>query len=233
MQGLIHSARRFWRAQAGWLLLIAAACNSSEPTGSATAVDVFAPALRAATAAREQTLRSARTGLRFDDGTQVTNCETYLAAKGTGAAPSEEVANQLVVSEYLVCDALNALSRASAPKSKAATDRGRQLAERLDLRTFASSLGPRLDDAAHTVATLGDPVSIEDNEVIKEDESWAFRLEVIAESDFNGDTKPDWLVWLSDEARDGSYRGYQTLLVSDVTKEGGLAAVPYVPPGKQ
>jgi hypothetical protein len=50
------------------------------------------------------------------------------------------------------------------------------------------------------------------------------KVVVVGDVDHNG--RADWLVWLADEAIDGNYRGYQTLLVRDVPTAGLLRAQP-------
>jgi hypothetical protein len=44
--------------------------------------------------------------------------------------------------------------------------------------------------------------------------------------DIDQSGRADWLVWLTDEALDGNYRGYQSLLIKDVTESGLLRATP-------
>ena len=55
-----------------------------------------------------------------------------------------------------------------------------------------------------------------------------FRLEVVATLDPNNNAKPDWVLWLADEARPGNYRQYQALVIYDVSDSGPLRAAPLV-----
>ncbi len=53
---------------------------------------------------------------------------------------------------------------------------------------------------------------------------WFFKIEVVADTDLDGDGKRDWLLWLIDEAKSGNYRGYSVLTVNTVSEAGFLAA---------
>jgi hypothetical protein len=43
-------------------------------------------------------------------------------------------------------------------------------------------------------------------------------------ADVNGDGRLDWLVWLTDEAHNGTYRDYAVLVVTNATERGRLRA---------
>ena len=101
---------------------------------------------------------------------------------------------------------------------------GRRLATQLDLRTVPSSLGPQLSDDKFTLHLLSRATQTSAAAAWLEDDASSVRLEIVAQADVNGDGKDDWIVWLVDEARDGNYRGYVTLVVLDCTRSGALAA---------
>lgn len=91
------------------------------------------------------------------------------------------------------------------------------LASKLDLRTFPSSLGPRLNDKSYTLKSIaGNNLFIKNNNVIYKTEGWDYRLEVIAVFDVNDNQKDDWIIWFADESKAGNYRSYQTLVIYDV-----------------
>jgi hypothetical protein len=52
----------------------------------------------------------------------------------------------------------------------------------------------------------------------------SFSLTMVLVGDLDHSGGADWIVWLSDEVLDGSYRGYETLLIKDVAGGGLLRA---------
>lgn len=182
------------------------------------------PAILPEVSVRAATWNQPRTPLALAGG-EASNCAEYDRLKSTRIV--EEVANQLVKSEYLICDVLDNV-RDNVPVEPMAAGRrfGEALARRLDLRSFPSSLGPRLDEAHHTLSALFHPrqLKIESRGVAVSSDDWSYVLEVVLVGDIDQTGAADWLVWFSDEARNGNYRGYETLLVEDVTGEGPLRA---------
>jgi len=47
----------------------------------------------------------------------------------------------------------------------------------------------------------------------------------------DADGQADWIVWMTDEARTGTYRDYETVVVFDPDKAGPLRAVNWPPQG--
>lgn len=177
---------------------------------------------------REETLRKNRTALQFESGASARTCSEYLHLVASDPL-KEGVANQLAKSEYLICDVL-ALTGKQKPGSRQPDDRfGQALAERVDLRSFPSSLHQMLDEKNFSLKLLdARAATTAATSASYDTRDWHYRLELIATLDANGNGKPDWVVWLTDEARDGNYRHYQTLVIYDVPETGWLRAVPYV-----
>ena len=91
------------------------------------------------------------------------------------------------------------------------------MSQKLDLRSFPSSFGPRLDDKSYTLEMIAaSSLSVKSNSVLYESEDWSYKIELIAMSDVNGNKKEDWILWVTDESKGGNYRNYQTLVVYDV-----------------
>ena len=214
------------------LLGLAACGQSAEKTAVARAdkppvgINVLSATLRQALQQRSQVLSAKRTALPLSTGATVETCATYLEARKAGAQIAETVDAQLVSSEYLLCEAVDLLPEGVALEGKPAQV-GARLAQQLDLRSFPSSLGPQLDEQRHTLASLSEAVKTDDVSAALEDESSTTRLEVVAQADLNQDSKPDWIVWLSDESRDGNYRGYATLVIDAAESSGPLTAKAY------
>lgn len=135
----------------------------------------------------------------------------------------ETGANFLVAQEYLICDTLNAIEQASTTNDTRITknttfDGGKQLANRIDLRTFRSSFYQRVDDAQYTLATMPN-VTTEKYAAISDDNDWFYELRIIARLDLNDNGKEDWLIWLTDKAKTGSYNTLSGLVAYDVTDD--------------
>jgi|GEM_PF-2104152 len=180
--------------------------------------------LRAAVAAHDETLRTARSSLLLANNVSVTDCAQYIDARRKGIGVSEEVNARFVSSEYLVCDVLSATTEARAVEQQLPGLRGRVLASRLDLRSFNSSLKPMLADDLSTLAALPGKLRATDTTVTLGLEGWIVSLQVVAEVDLTHDGKVDWLVWLADGSTESTYRDYRTLIVEDVAQNGPLHA---------
>ncbi|KAA8982884.1 hypothetical protein [Halospina sp. K52047b] len=200
--------------------------------GQATETDrIFNAGLQKAFQNHEQTLEKQRPPLRFISGTTVETCREYLAKTETEAV-AEGVDNRTVSGEYLVCDSVAALNQGKktggiqySPESY-----GKQLMARLDLRTFSSSLGPRVTDEQYTLADLAlDAVDHSRFQVVFDSKNWHFALEVVASRDLNGNGRDDWLLWLVDEAKAGNYRDYEVLVAYDVGSSGPIQVEPFSP----
>lgn len=166
-----------------------------------------------------------RPPLRFVTGQTVHSCKEYLARR-PGAKIGAAVNNRVVAQDYLVCDAL-ALLRGAGPPAAAGyrpNSYGQELLRRLDLRGFRSSLRPLLDDSHATLGgLLGAVATVERYAVTVKTADWSYRFEVVADIE-SATGQHDWLVWLSDEAKDGNYRDYQTLVVANPLPVGPLVA---------
>lgn len=204
-------------------LLLVAACAAVP--GKPGEHEIFNAGLRQAWANEAQTMSAVRPPLRFANGRTVRDCHGYLAERGSGTI-DEAVNNRAIAQAYLVCDALTQLDQAKAlaPAAALPPSYGRELLQRLDLRSFPSSLRPRLGEK-FTLAAIGGAVpQIETHAVTLETEDWRYRFEVIADI-VAADGRREWLVWFSDEAKAGNYRGYATLRLPVAAARGLITAI--------
>jgi len=170
-----------------------------------------------------------RIELEFEFGRKANSCKTYKKFIKTSQV-KEGVNNFSVKSEYLLCDALILLDKKTYISHNAKTSEIDLLAGKLDLRSFPSSLRPRLDDKNMTLAKIaGNDLLVNGNHVIYETADWYYKIELIAKTDINGNQKNDWLLWFSDESKAGNYRGYQTLIVYDVGQQDHLISAQIFP----
>ena len=131
----------------------------------------------------------------------------------------------LVRSEYQICDVLAQLDKSVKLEALPATNYGAELASRLDLRTFRSSLRPRMDEDDDTLSSVfGGEVRVEPDAAVVENDDRHFSLTVVVVGDLDQSGGTDWLVWVSDEILTGTLRSFQTLLIKDVPPEGLLRA---------
>lgn len=163
-----------------------------------------------------------RTALPFDNGGVANNCAQYSHLLFT-SAPDESTRSAEIRSEYLVCDALRMVGAQPFIVTQAAlpAHAAKALYERLDLRTFPSSLRNRADGPTHTLKTLLTlgKVTMTQDTVEVETGAQFFSLKIVGEvsrpaTEAGGERlQKEWIVWIGDELKDGNYKSYRTLIV--------------------
>lgn len=205
-------------------LMSVLACVACAPLAARGAMAIFNDGVREAYAHYDQTMTAPRPPLRFASGQVVRDCRDYLDRRRASDI-DEAVNNRIVAQEYLVCDSV-ALLRDAEPLGASQyrpESYGQALLQRLDLRGFPSSLRPMIDDSHFTPAALaGGDVRVELHAVTVETADWSYRFEVVADIDAGGGH--DWLLWFTDVAKNGNYRGYQALVVRNPAATGPLKA---------
>ena len=187
--------------------------------------NIFSPQLAEANRSYDRTLNEKRTPLRFESGRIVDTCNAYLQEVKMSTI-LEGVNNKIISQEYLICPSIIALQSAGSPSTNAhfPASYGEELCSRLDLTTFRSSLSPRLNGAKRVLSALGIPLRTDKYACSFETGDWFFKVEVVAEAEFEKDGKTGWLVWVFDEAKTGNYRGYSALVIRDASSPGLLVA---------
>lgn len=196
-----------------FLAAILSACDSKQKNKSE--VVIYNSDVAAAVGQYKATHSLKRTEIIFENGTKANNCESYITASKASRI-GEGVNNQLVKSEYLVCDVLLLVGDTKYTTSKSNTDLGNLLSQRLDLRSFPSSRFQMLNETKYTLDKLTGNLLVGTNSASVESDDWHYALELVVVTDVNKNGKADWIIWLIDEAKEGSYRGYQTLVAYDV-----------------
>lgn len=214
---------------AGMVLLVLGCSVRTETPRAESGSWVLADDLQAVLTQPEEVMHEPRTPLVLDDGSKVMDCSQYLALRRSSGLLSEQISTKLAASEYLVCDVLAAAPNAHVPRNRPPLDRAQQLAARLDLRSFRSSLRPMLGDHDSTLQHVSGQLQASGNVVTLRMPGGVVTLQVIVEADLNEDGDADWLVWLLDEATDSNYRDYRSLLVSDPSSRGPLRAADFWP----
>lgn len=206
-----------------------------------THVHVFNPEVEAALQDLKQALLTPRTPLAFDNGVTAENCAQYLNHLPAGQ-PEESAHGAAIHAEYLVCDAVRlianepfTLSTRTAPSHAA-----KVLFERLDLRSFPSSLRNRADTQRRTLKQLlaSAQVTMTPTSVEGETDEQIFSLHiaaVVSRTASNGNMKnrqSEWIVWVADEMKNGNYRSYRTLVVRPPAQGSGgrYTGLVYPPP---
>ncbi len=176
----------------------------------------------------DKTLILERSQLLFGEGKLANNCNSYFDIFEKYKI-SETIHNQMVKSEYLICDALKIISK--SPKTSEninVSSIGNRLLSSLDLRTFPNSLNRVADEKSYTLKSLF-PQNVEANDAVAilDIEDWTITLEVVAVARINDNVPGDWIVQFSDESKAGNYRSYATLVIYDPEKNNTLHAMPY------
>ena len=143
----------------------------------------------------------------------------------------EGVNNKIISQEYLICPSIIALQSAGLPSTNAhfPASYGEELCSRLDLTTFRSSLSPRLNGAKRVLSALGIPLRTDKYACSFETGDWFFKVEVVAEAEFEKDGKTGWLVWVFDEAKTGNYRVLPVSVRKEARGHGQTAARRAIP----
>lgn len=107
---------------------------------------------------------------------------------------------------------------------------GRLLADKFDLATIRSSLGPRRTPARRTFTDFGmkPTQSTDDAIVFLSPGDWLYELQVVARGDFNGDGIEDLKVCFVDRALNGgAYDSAQGLLLTRYSSGGYVVALSF------
>jgi len=194
--------------------------------GSDASPEIFDPDLASAFQNSERTLSEPRTELRFESGRMVRDCRGYLEARGAGDEVDGTRYYRSMQGEYVVCDMLELLREAQpvSPARRPPSFYTSALTERLDLNSFGSSLREGSNPAPASVlsAIPGLALKAEGFSVTSDTDGWYYQFEVVARADFTKDGREDWLVYLNDMSREGSYLTHNLLVVTDAGRPGRL-----------
>lgn len=187
---------------------------------------IYNAQLREAYDSYASTMSVKRNPIYFESGESADNCLDYLRIYKKSTL-KEDVNNRIISQEYIICESLNLIKGAARtieinyqPKSY-----GNELATRMDLRSFRSSLFRKTDEINFTPNSLGGVfLEIDEYSITFNSDVWFFKFEIVANYDFNNDGKDDWLVWFIDEAKNGNYRGYKVFWLSNPSENELLKA---------
>jgi hypothetical protein len=210
-----------------WVVLImifGVSCSTVQPQKPAEIYDI---SLQKAIAGYDAAAAENRAEVKFDAGKTAHNCTEYWAAE-TNSKPVEETVNMTMLSGYRICDALKLLknSAGTAASAQVPAEDMNAVFERLDLTSFRSSLAQIADDEKHTFALLKETLGakIDGNKIICDADGRNFVLTIAAAADADSDGGRDLIAWITDELDEGTYRGYSTVVIRDVDKDGVLKA---------
>lgn len=196
----------------------------SDHPANGTSVEIYNDRLGSQYLNYDTAWREKRSDIMFENGEGADDCASYVALFKKSKL-KEGVNNQLIRSEYLVCEALYLIGDGHSVMHERSNTSGATLASGLDIGSFSSSLFQMTDDDKRTLEQMvPGQLSSEGNHVVYQLADWVYRLEVVAAGDIDGNGKTDWLIWLSDESKTGNYRSYQTLISYDIPSSGLLTA---------
>ena len=128
-----------------------------------------------------------------------------------------------------LCCLMLATTAQAAPMTShfPATGLGSFLAEKFDLASIRSSVGPRRTPATRTFADLGiKPSSASDDSVRFERENWLHELRIVERRDVNGDGLEDLKACFVDRALAGpTYHATKGLLITRYAPDGYALAL--------
>jgi len=190
---------------------------------------IFDDKLLEASVNYDQTMQKERHPLSFESGQIVTNCSEYLLHK-KGTSISEGVNNMIIAGAYLICDSVDLINSAKVNGAakydgKSEMEYGKTLYNKLNLRSFPSSMRPSLDEDNFIPAALKyRDFKISKYGIKSDTDDWFISIKVVADMDFDGDSKREWLVWFTDEAKEGNYRDYSAMLIDGIGESDFLKA---------
>lgn len=190
-------------------------------------VRIYNDKFRAVFESPEATLREPRRSpMEFQSGRVVQNCADFLAESKRSRLVGS-IDNERERYQYAICDFLGVLEDANwtTPTAKNIGGYGKALSERLDLRSFPSSLHQRVTDERYLPIHLwGDATKTTKYVAEAELPNWYYRAEVVAEADVDHDGRSDWIVWWVDDAQGPTYLSVGVLIISAPTETGLLRA---------
>ncbi len=150
-----------------------------------------------------------------------------MTKKRQGFVAVETITNMHVLSEYQICLQMHYL-KISETSKKSYLKKPYQafIINQLDLQTLRSSLKQKLDDKPETLKML--PflnTLVKGNSVISKNAAWYYKFNILAKGDFNHDGIEDLLVGFTDQAKEGNYFSYSTLVITRNTSSGYLTVV--------
>jgi hypothetical protein len=166
--------------------------------------------------------------LFFNNEMTVNDCESYLKLANDNKI-LETIENQLTKSEYLICDAMSAISQFTLYTGEIQHKLiGEKLLHNLDLRTFPNSFSKLANERSFTLGKIfPDNSNASGNIAFFESDDWVFTLKVVAVINANKNIYQDWVVQMADESKLGNYRNYATFIVYDIQNDNFLKAVTY------
>ena len=191
----------------------------------------FDPGFKAVAADPERFFKAQRTPI--DAGTkEIRTCGEFLENK---EVQNREEDRRLA--DYQICFAIDALRRAKPParnisecyKSPETCKAAEILQDRLDLRSFPNSLGPRLPSRREPVALrrLDLPVKTPSPHLLVwEDADWLFQINALAAADFDGSGEETWLAGLIDRSKSAGYFEAGFLVIAGAGSGGWMTAKP-------
>ncbi len=227
MSNTLNSARLVCSLCASTLLI---ACTQEEATPSAVAVTepYISTIVGSALVDIENTFSKKRSPLLFDSGETAEDCNRYFALMDS-STPAETKDNQLAAQDYVICDTVKALAKVQHADftGLGISNPGAMLAGRVALDSLPSSVFQQIRDKNSTMSIqLEDYLRVNKYSAIAEADDWYYELTVHAVADLNGDGAEDWLVWLTDKAKNGDHSVKAAYLASSVPENASIELKP-------
>lgn len=158
---------------------------------------------------------------------QVSTCQEFVSGIKEGPVNVEETTNNMqIFADYQPCITSWMLSRAQPSKKSFLTgDFANLLLDHLDLSSFPSSLGPRLENNKQILEAFHfKDTKTTDKQVTINDNGWTYEFTLLARGDFNSDGIEDLLIRFLDQAGEGNYFSLQTLILERNSSNAKITA---------
>lgn len=157
---------------------------------------------------------------------EVRSCQEFVNNIGISRVV-ETIQNMHVYADYQQCLVSWLFERGNSATTSFLEDGfSAVILDQLDLSSFPSSLGPRLDENKNVLSTFSFANTTETaDKIVINDEGWSYEYTLLARGDFNGDNKEDFVVRFLDQAGDASYFSVQTLLIEKTSKESQATVI--------
>lgn len=221
--------RRRVALAAGAVLFGSLAARGLARAQKGSGIVFFDPGFKAVAEDPERLLKIQRTPIEVG-AKQISTCGDFLENK---EMQNREEDRRLA--DYQICFAVEALRRAKQPtrsisecyKAPESCKAAEIIENRLDLRSFPNSLGPRLPTRREPVSLrrLDLPLQTPSpHQLVWEDADWLFRINALAAADFDGSGEEKWLAGLVDRSKTAGYFEAAFLLIAGAGSGGWMTA---------
>lgn len=166
----------------------------------------------------DNAISAERTPLEFISGDIAVNCTDYFRLRQKYDVV-ESVNNIRIAQGYILCDTLRILQGAKQRifADSGISSPGDALANNLLVDSYPSSLYQRTDTNKNSLRSLlNTSLNVERYAIISDTSDWYYELKIVSVADVDGNGMEDWVIWLTDRAKQGNYNVMSVLVALNV-----------------